>query len=80
MKNEWWQKAAEIVSDTTITNNDAADILLAQVDTLGWERQDDATLVADPNGKAHYMSCLDLIEQAYEIVMLDEDLKRLGML
>ena len=80
IQNEFWQLAAQISGDDTISNDAAMSFLLAQVETLGWTYQDDPDVVTDPAGHGHYMHCYDLIDRAYQIIMLDADLKRLGML
>lgn len=81
IEDRFWKMAADITGgDRTITTEDAVDILFRQVETLGWATQDDPDLVTDPAGKSHYMHCYDLVAQAYEIIMLDADLRRLGML
>ena len=80
IQNEFWQLAAQISGDDTISNDAAMSILMAQVETLGWTYQDDPDLVIDPSGRVHYMHCYDLIDQSYQIIILDADLKRLGML
>ena len=80
IRNEFWKLAAQISGSDTVSNDEAASILLAQVETLGWTYQNDPDIVTDPAGHGHYMHCYDLIHQAYEIIMLDADLKQLGML
>lgn len=80
IRNQHYQLATKISGSQEISNEAAIDVLIAEVARLGWTWQE-PQVVVDPVGKPHYINADGgLLAQAESIIVLDAELKALGML